>query len=606
MADLIPSIAAHALGGVVLACGIWAVGLGCLPRLQERRAPLGYAVGLLVVTAASVLVLLTPWLAIVALPLVAAPVVRLVRVRPGWLAEGARLLAWTLPSAVGLGFALAWLVHPPTAEHDSNAYGDFVYYAVKLDWARHSLVPLRDFTVEGANSNYVEGAPTFVGAALSHLPGFDPFLFGAATLPAFLVAALAIGFGLTRARAASPLLALLAVGSVAYPTWLTESAPVALAVPVAFALYALWREGATRAGWIVLFAVAALDFALTKGFGVIALVVLAVFALVRQHGLRVRAALPYIGLGAVAGATGTAVFLITSSWLAHRLGGKFLPADAVRGLNDERTVRNTQDLTPALLIVGESLLLAALVRARAWTFAAALTAGIAGTWFVGGHGFDITIGLAVLLAVLYLREAPDALRGQRMLVLAAAAALALSAWFRDISGVRTAAFFVALFGLGLLAALTPRLRVPAAGAAVVVAVLAPIGLVRGQTTLYAEDYAVWQRVHQTVPRDGLVFASLTGPAITGYQGWNYYPGVALRQVYLAGWSNSSLLVRRDELRRRLDRNRRVLHGELVPARAQLSRRYSQFFALTRRDEVPPPSFRRLYANDRYALYRIES
>src|SRR6266540_2964045 len=199
MADLIPSIAAHALGGVVLACGIWAVGLGCLPRLQERRAPLGYAVGLLVVTAASVLVLLTPWLAIVALPLVAAPVVRLVRVRPGWLAEGARLLAWTLPSAVGLGFALAWLVHPPTAEHDSNAYGDFVYYAVKLDWARHSLVPLRDFTVEGANSNYVEGAPTFVGAALSHLPGFDPFLFGAATLPAFLVAALAIGFGLTRA-----------------------------------------------------------------------------------------------------------------------------------------------------------------------------------------------------------------------------------------------------------------------------------------------------------------------------------------------------------------------------------------------------------------------
>jgi hypothetical protein len=606
MADLIPSIAAHALGGVILACGIWAVGLGCLPRLQDRRAPLGYAVGLLVVTAAAVLVLLTPWLAIVALPLVAAPLVRLLRARPAWLAEGGRLLAWTLPSAVGLGFALAWLVHPPTAEHDSNAYGDFVYYAVKLDWARDSLVPLRDFTVEGANSNYVEGAPTFVGAALSHLPGFDPFLFGAATLPAFLVAALAIGFGLTRARAASPLLALLGVACVAYPTWLTESAPVALAVPLAFALYALWREGATRAGWIVLFAAAALDFALTKGFGGIVLVVLAAFGLVRQHGLRVRPALPYVGLAAVAGATGTAVFLVTSSWLAHRLGGKFLPADAVRGLNDERTVRNTQDLTPTLLIVGESLLFAALVRARAWTFAAVLAAGIAGTWFVGGHGFDITIGLAVLLAVLYLREAPDALRGQRILVLVAAAALALSAWFRDISGVRTTAFFVALLGLGLLAALTPRLRAAASGAAVVVAVLAPIGLVRGQTTLYAEDYAVWHRVHETVPSDGLVFTSLTGPAITGYQGWNYYPGVALRQVYLAGWSNSSLLVRRNELLRRLDRNRRVLNGELAPARAQLSRRYSQFFAVTRRDDAPPPSFRQLYANDRYALYRIES
>ena len=606
MADLIPSIAAHACGGVVLACGIWAVGLGLLPRVTAQNAPLAYALGLLAASVAAVLVLLSAWLAILAIPLLVVPIVRLARRRPLPLGPAFTAVAWTLPAAIGLGVALAWLVHPPTASLDSNAYGDFVYYAAKLDWARASLTPLRDYTVEGANSNFVEAAPTLVGGALSHVPAFDQFLFGAATLPAFLVSAVAIGFALVRGRSHSWVLALLAVACIAYPTWLTESAPVALAVPLAFPLYVLWRDGATRAGWLVWVGVLGLDFALTKGFGVITLAVVVAFALVRQHGLRLRAALPYLAAAAVAGALAVVLFLVTSSWLAERLGGKFLPADALRGLNHERTVRDTQSLTPALLVVGEALLFLALVRARAWAFVAALGAGIAGTWLVGGHGFDITIGLAVVLTVLFLRDTPEVLRAQRPLVLAAGAVLALSSWFRDISGVRTAAFFVALLALGLVAALGYRLRPVAAAAAAVLVFVAPAALERGRTTLYAEDYAVWRRVHDVVPKDGLVFTSLTGPVISGDQGWNYYPGVALRQVYLAGWSNSSLLVHRGELDRRLALNRRVLAGDLHPSELHLARRYSGFFAVVRRGESAPPSFRQLYANDRYALFRIAS
>jgi hypothetical protein len=163
-----------------------------------------------------------------------------------------------------------------------------------------------------------------------------------------------------------------------------------------------------------------------------------------------------------------------------------------------------------------------------------------------------------------------------------------------------------LLGLGLLAALGYRLRPIAFVAAIGLALLAPAALERGRTTLYSEDYAVWKRVHDQVPKDGLVFTSMTGPVISGDQGWNYYPGTALRQVYLAGWSNSSLLVNREELDRRLEVNRRVLAGELAPREVDLTRDYSGFFAVTRRGEATPPSFRRLYANDRYALYRIES
>ena len=113
MADLIPSIVAHACGGVLLACGIWAVGLGLLRRADERSAPLGYALGLLVVTGAAVLVLLSPWLAIVAIPALVVPLVRLVRARTSY-GGALAALAWTLPAALGLGVALAWLVHPPT------------------------------------------------------------------------------------------------------------------------------------------------------------------------------------------------------------------------------------------------------------------------------------------------------------------------------------------------------------------------------------------------------------------------------------------------------------------------------------------------------------
>ncbi len=578
----------HAALGVAVAVVVWAVGLGLLPR----HPPVAYAVGLLAVTVASAAVLLSPWLALLVVPGLAVAAAR--------ARFGSALVpfAWSLPAALGLGTALGFLLHGPSASRDSNAYGDFVYYAEKVVAARASLVPLRDYLVEGQRSTYIEGAPTFIGAALSHLPGFDPFLFGAASLPAFLLSSLALGLGLMRLRGGWSL-ALLAVACVAYPTWLTESAPVALAVPLVFPLYALWRDGATRREWIVYTLVLGVDFVLTKGFGLITLAFVVAFALVRQYGLRLRTAVRWLLAGAlIAGAAG-ALFLLTSSWLVHVLQGKFLPADAVRGARRQLTVRNTQALTPGLLVVGESLLLVGLLRLRAWAFAGILAAAMAGTWFVGGHGLDVTIGLAVLLAVLYLAD--RAVR-PKALVLAAGALLALSAWFRDISGAHTAFFFVVLLGLGLYAALSRRAAV-AAGAAVV-ALVAPFSLHRGQTTLPREEYAVWHRVAEAVPPDGLVFTSETGPVITGDQGWNYYPGVVRRQVYLAGWSNSSLLVRRRELRRRLDVNRRVLEGSLDPRTLRLSRHYSEFYAVVRRDEHGPG--RRVYANDRFALYLIDS
>jgi hypothetical protein len=232
-------------------------------------------------------------------------------------------------------------------------------------------------------------------------------------------------------------------------------------------------------------------------------------------------------------------------------------------------------------------------------------------------------------------------------VLVAGGLLALSAWFRDISSVRAGLVFVVLLALAMVgafagrrvlvywpaaaaavlvaltgrtlvafallfavaaASLVPRVRRPVAAVAVAgalaVAAAGDLGLTDAAPTLTTDHYGVWHAAEDAVPRDGLIFTSLTGPAISGEQGWNYYPGLIGRQVYLAGWSNSILLVDEEERTRRLRLNGEVLIGARRPDDLDLKRRYSSYFVLVRRSEDPPRGARRVYANDSFALYRI--
>src|SRR5262245_43556456 len=161
-----------------------------------------YPAGLLTATVAALLVLVSPWLAVVALPLAAVPLVR------GWARarEAAALsapgLGWALPGVIGLPFALGMLLHAPTSELDSNAYGDMLFYVAKVVSAAQSVTPYRDLLVEGEPSAWVEAASSFFGAVLSWLPGFDPTLFQTTTMPAFALASVPVGLALLRERPA--------------------------------------------------------------------------------------------------------------------------------------------------------------------------------------------------------------------------------------------------------------------------------------------------------------------------------------------------------------------------------------------------------------------
>src|SRR5918995_3551227 len=469
---LLPEIVLHALLGIALALLVYAVGGGWV-RLARRDEAFAYPAGVLAVVAAAWLFLVTPWFAPVSLALL-VPLL--------WSRLAMRSLAQASPFAFGLGVALGVLWHGPTAEEDSHAYGDLLFYAAKLVSAREGVLPLRDLLVEDTGSTYLEAGWTFVGGALG---GVDPVLFHAAAAPAFLVAAIALGAratGIRLAAGTAAALAPLAVAVIAYPTWITESAPVAFALPLAFGIDAVLRRRMPLGELAFGAATLAAAFVLTKGFGLVPLAVAAAIALFAHHRdeLHARTLLRYAVPAALVGVATVVYFATTSSWLADVLGAKFLPATAVEGIADQFDHRDTQALAPALLVAGQLL-------------------------------------LGVVLAA--------------------------SVVCRDISGIRTGAMLALLLGGGVLAALSvPRVAAGvAAVSAVGVATLA-LSISQGALTLTTEDHDVWREVRERVPRDGLVFTSETGPEITGDQGWNYYPGVAGRAVYLAGWSSSPLLV----------------------------------------------------------------
>jgi hypothetical protein len=660
VAELIAGIGLHLLLGLALCGAVWGLGLGVLLLVRWTGSPVcAYPVGLLAATLAAFAVLASPWLAVPVLVVLAAPVAALVRASPRvalLVRACVEPLGWALPGIVGLPLALGLLLHGPTDELDSNAFGDMVFYAAKVVSAEQSVLPFRDLLVEGEPSAYVEAGSSFLGAVLAWIPGFDPFLFQTTLLPTFLLASVSVGLALLRQGGADarsrwlPAAGLLAVAIVAYPTWLTWSPPVMLSLPLTFGVFVIASERLPLGQLALLSGVLAVDYALTKGFGAIVLAVAVLAAFRRDHlrSLR-RGQAGLLAAGTIAlGAGALAFFLATSGWLVEPFSLRFLPIDAVRGLADQLESRDAQAAGLGVELVGLLLLLAAVVRARAWTFAAALGIALAGHWIVGGHSFDVLVGAAILLAALFFWRRRDQLLAQRWLVGAAGATLALSAWIRDVASVRAGLVFVVLLAFALVGAFAEQRVAPlwAGGAAAILAALAgrsfvgflllvavllamtrvprarsaaaagaiAIALVLAATsnlaltthapTLTTDHHAVWDAAAAVVPPDGLVLTSMTGPVISGDRGWNYYPGVIARQVYLAGWSNSVLLVDDEERARRLRLNAEVLSGGRSPADVPLERRYSSYFAVVRAGDDVPPSFRRLYANDRFGLYRI--
>ena len=113
-------------------------------------------------------------------------------------------------------------------------------------------------------------------------------------------------------------------------------------------------------------------------------------------------------------------------------------------------------------------------------------------------------------------------------------------------------------------------------------------------------------MHDDVPDDGLVFTSLTGATVDLRHGWNNYPAVARRQIYISGWYDGRLVADPEERNRRLTLNAAVLRGACNPSQLDYARPFGSYWAVVEEAASVPRGFRRTYENDQFALYRIES
>ena len=665
MLELTLSILFHAGLGIVLAALVWAAGFGVVAAMHRGGLPLeptsvlAYPAGLLLVLLACFSYLLTPWLGLLGGAAVLAALAASAPARAAGR-RAAATVGWALPAVLGLPVVLGFFLHGPTKRVDSNAFGDVVWYVAKLASAKSSLFPFRDLAAAGVHLWRAEIAPSLVGAVVTELPGTDPFLFHTTLLPGFALTSLCIGFSLCppRPRLSGPdrvVLALLAAAAVAYPSWLAESPPVTLALPLAFPIYALACEELPLPAFVAGAALVSVDLALTKGLVLVPFAILLASAVRGRYRLRGRRVRLLAAAGALAAAGLVALTLQGSFWILHVVHTRFTPLTAYRGLRSQLDTRSTIELAPALELAGWVLLAVALVRARSRSLLAALLVCLVWSWTISGYSIAVGLGTIALLAALRFRD----VAADSRLLAPAAVCLATATWFRDFAGIAAALVEVACLVAVVLSALTTIEWRPwrellsfhaalyalvgamallalsghpypgwalAAAAALLLGIglprpaaaagLAAVALVVGlradtlrlgtydTTILPAEQYDVWHQVAKVVPPDGLVFTSMTGRDIEARTGLNYYPPIAGRQVYLAGWYQSRLRTEPDELDRRLRENFAVLDGKRSPREIETYGSFGSFYAVLPRAARPPPAFRRLYANRRYAIYRI--
>src|SRR5205085_2399781 len=135
MIDLVFAILYHTLLGLALAALVWGVGAGCVRGRGDSLD--GYPFGLILVIAAAFLFLLTPWLGIPAL-LLLAPIVR---ARPR---VHTATVGWAAPAVIGLPVVFGLMLHGPTRTLASAANGENLWWANRIWSAAASIVPYRE------------------------------------------------------------------------------------------------------------------------------------------------------------------------------------------------------------------------------------------------------------------------------------------------------------------------------------------------------------------------------------------------------------------------------------------------------------------------------
>jgi hypothetical protein len=657
LTSLLLGIVYHFLLSLVPLLLIWGGGLGwwSLLRRQRRGEPTafsvlyGYPCGVVGATLSALLLSSSVhWLRFTGAGLLLAVGLCLFLNRAE--AKSALRAVWA-PVLVALPFTFGFVVlqgilqHGPTRELAASPRGDLIFYVAQL-YAYHASpfpAPHVDLMSEGFSYNpLISSSASLIGATLSCLPGFDPFLFYAVSGPAFYLLSLCIACGLLRktAIATGPedgtsrweralLVPLLLLGVIVCPSWTIESPPVCYAVPLGFVAFALSVD--ERKSMVEIMTLMILIFAatiFTKVFAVIPCAVIGFVLIVLRLGRRFQRSLwVMVTASALLGGTFVVYMLHEYSYIFSMFQPEFLPLDALLRVLGFAKGAGTQDVISLVEVIGQGLLILAAWRGSHRGVMLALTVGTLAYWL--WHSFAYIafgVGLAIMAGAMC--SDPVYLWRQRHLVVVGAVLLLVRVWWMEVHmiGLRDGRLSLLLMAFSFLPMATRLLRqgtkaaeilahatrVLSAGAfvgVVLVMVALASGVVGRRTyqvvALTPSDYDIWNEVRRRTPKDALLFTDWTGESIDIKHGWNYYAAVSERQLYLGGWYDGRLRTDPGELKRRLQWNEDVLQGVTAPQAIPVSGRYSSYFAVVDRSRRMPATFAPVYSNAKYTLYKVE-
>jgi hypothetical protein len=625
----------HAALGCLTSVGIWAAGAG-ISRLVLRdvRASLAqilipaFPVSLLVLAVLVAITLTAPWGRPIAIALWLACLIPLVNWRPpGQHVIGVLTAALgIIPFAIAFGIWLALLWHGPTATLSGSPSGDLTFYAGNIWSLASQAYPLIDLGyVNGGAVGYFNLLYPALGAAILHLPNFDPFLFLLASGGTSYVLLSAVMLHLYVADRKSRfillpefvilVLAILVAGR--YPYWVAESIPVVFAPALTISIWWMAEKGQHKFGWSLLAMLSGLGGSLLSK-----IVSAAVLVPLASNGIWSRIhAVPFVVKVIALGVCG--VFgIYSAAMLAH-----FIPLFAAAAEIGPESYRAPQWYflsrdAGALLMVA----LAWLVADR--PVALALSLGLT-TFLIFSFLFQINFVCVCIVLGLILIAGSGQSAFVRVLSLLAFGLSLPALILGDPAGSSSGIVWVACLGGAVLSAILSAVGTTAIGpsttfrkpaavatAALMITGLGLVGVARGSIIadsgwshgerLTPALREIWSVVRERTPRDALIFTDEVDEAINVLGGWNTYAYSGQRQLYLSSYfTNFSLRNDMQKVREILAINKSVLDGNRSPNSVPTQSRYSSFYAVVSASRAVPQKWKLIFGNRQYALYDID-
>jgi hypothetical protein len=558
------------------------------------------------------------------------------RFKRGRLLTGLTVVVLALAAGYGVFMGISW--RPGGADWIGTVdLGDLTIYTGWYHTLHRQFFPFVNLGVEGEFlHSYFNQAPTLLALLADGLPGFDPALFFATTLIAFLILSLFVVIrGLSLAAVPGTAFASsdhwLAIGLLvaanARPSWTVESPPVVLLLPlIAVVAYAVHRAGPST--WRLLLAVMLAALA-SIGSKVASLLVLGGYAglalVVRRWGRLSRRQLVLIGLLSLV--LGGYVLAMVVRFAPDFLAYWDVGPDSWHRFREkgwEEFDKVIPDLARDLALIP---LLIGAYRVGGVSLAGAVAAGVL-TFLLHFQLFRVEHMTAfALVAMVLILEGSRTRSGIKWL--AAATVLTLPyAFFRDPGESEAALVWIAVavptiwfarFATDLPESADGAQRFDRAVSRValgvlVLAVVALPALALGTLRIGDNRRTVtpiglvdlWDGTRRLTPENALVFTDQTGNDPRRLSGWNDFALRAERQFYIATWASSRLRLDDEARQRRLALNEAVLAGTCAPSDLQLSRHYDSWYAAVLAHRPVPDHFEPVFSDRTYALYRIRN